>query len=372
MAYFLKSGNTYTVSSKEAMDLHEELPAGNYVIKQNPMNKQFYLEQVDAFEIKGKLYGKTTRHAERILNTFKDRGISTGVMLTGEKGSGKTLLTKKIALQAAAEGIPTILINQPWCGDAFNSFIQTIEQPCVVLFDEFEKVYDKDEQEAILTLLDGVYPSKKLFLLTCNDKWRVDHHMRNRPGRIFYMIDFKGLDVEFVREYCEDNLLNKDHINAVCNISTIFGQFNFDMLKAMVEDMNRYGETPQEVITILNAKPEFSSEVNFEVNLQIDGLDVELTDLGRKTWNGNPLTEEIEINFKDYNGDDEDSDVPGLVSATGSTAEEKSWHWNCVSFNPHELLKVDAANNRFIFVNEDGDRLVLTRSKERQFHYDAF
>ena len=372
MAYFLKSGNTYTVSSKEAMDLHEELPAGNYVIKQNPMNKQFYLEQVDAFEIKGKLYGKTNRHAERILNTFKDRGISTGVMLTGEKGSGKTLLTKKISIMAAAEGIPTILINQPWCGDAFNSFIQTIEQSCVVLFDEFEKVYDKDQQEAILTLLDGVYPSKKLFLLTCNDKWRVDHHMRNRPGRIFYMIDFKGLDIEFVREYCEDNLLNKAHINAVCNISTIFGQFNFDMLKAMVEDMNRYGETPQEVITILNAKPEFSSEVNFEVNLQIDGLDVELTDLGRKIWNGNPLTEEIEINFKDYDADDEDSDVPGLVSATGSKGEEKSWHWNCVSFTPQELLKVDAANNRFIFVNEDGDRLVLTRSKERQFHYDAF
>jgi len=368
MAYFLKSGNTYTVSSKEAMDLHEALPAGNYVIKQNPMNKQFYLEQVDTFEIKGKLYGKTTRHADRILNTFKDRGISTGVMLTGEKGSGKTLLTKKISLLAGEEGIPTILINQPWCGDAFNSFIQTIEQPCVVLFDEFEKVYDKDEQEAILTLLDGVYPSKKLFLLTCNDKWRVDHHMRNRPGRIFYMIDFKGLDIEFIREYCEDNLVNKKHIDAVCNISTIFGQFNFDMLKAMVEDMNRYGETPQEVIALLNAKPEFSSEVKFDVNLQVNGLDVELNHLGHKGWHGNPLTEEIEISFKDYGYNDDE--LPDLVTEDGD--KESDWSWNSASFTPQELLKVDATNNRFIFVNEDGDRLVLTRSKEREFRYDAF
>ena len=39
MTYFLKSGNTFRVSSKEAMDLHEHLPAGNYVI---PLNYKSY------------------------------------------------------------------------------------------------------------------------------------------------------------------------------------------------------------------------------------------------------------------------------------------------------------------------------------------
>lgn len=372
MAYFLKSGNTFTVSSKEAMDLHDTLPAGNYVVKQNPINKQFYLEQIDTFEIKGKLYGNTTRHAERILNTFKDRGLSTGVMLTGEKGSGKTLLTKQISINAAAEGIPTIVINAPWCGDNFNSFMQTIDQNCVILFDEFEKVYDKEEQEAILTLLDGVYPSKKLFLLTCNDKWRVDQHMRNRPGRIFYMIDFKGLDTEFVREYCEDNLLDRTQIQAVCNISSVFSQFNFDMLKAMVEDMNRYGETPQEVIKLLNAKPEFSSDAKFDVSLQVKGLDIEPADISNKVWSGNPLTETVEITFKEYESDDADltaGDEPAIV---GSSTAKRDWNWDYAHFSPQELLKVDAANSKFIFVNDDGHRLVLTRSKERVFHYDAF
>ena len=35
MTYFLKNGNNYTVSKKESLDLHEHLPAGNYVIKKN-------------------------------------------------------------------------------------------------------------------------------------------------------------------------------------------------------------------------------------------------------------------------------------------------------------------------------------------------
>ena len=85
----------------------------------------------------------------------------------------------------------------------------------MVLFDEFEKVYDSDEQEEMLTLLDGVFPSKKLFVLTCNDKWRVNQHMRNRPGRIFYMLDFTGLDEDFVVEYCHDNLKNLANIDGV-------------------------------------------------------------------------------------------------------------------------------------------------------------
>jgi hypothetical protein len=67
----------------------------------------------------------------------------------------------------------------------------------------------------MLTLLDGVFPSKKLFILTCNDKWRIDKHMRNRPGCIFYMLDFKGLDADFIREYCEDRLDAKEYIERI-------------------------------------------------------------------------------------------------------------------------------------------------------------
>ena len=80
MTYFLKSGITFRVSSKEAMDLHETLPAGNYTIKKDPFDN-LYLESIDSFEIKGKRYGDLDKNTDRILNTFMDRTASTGVML---------------------------------------------------------------------------------------------------------------------------------------------------------------------------------------------------------------------------------------------------------------------------------------------------
>lgn len=357
MSYFLKSGNTFRVSSKEAMDLHDNLPVGTYTVGFDKMSGQFYLEGIDSFVITGKLYGNTTRHAARILNTFNDRSASTGVMLTGEKGSGKTLLSKKIAMLAAEQNVPTIVINQPWCGEGFNAFLQMIEQPCVVLFDEFEKVYDSDDQEKMLTLLDGVYPSKKLFMLTCNDKWRVDKHMRNRPGRIFYMIDFKGIENEFIIEYCNDNLNAKEHIPSICKIAAMFGQFNFDMLKAMVEDMNRYNETPQETLKLLNAKPEFSDEAKYKVELQIDGIEIEHDKVDQTEWHGNPLTKGVNLDYK--------------VIEKNNDGEE-DWDWKGVRFVSTDLKQINPSSDKFIFVNDNGARLVLTKMKEKTFHYDAF
>jgi SpoVK/Ycf46/Vps4 family AAA+-type ATPase len=101
------------------------------------------------------MYGNTLRHTDRIINSFWKRPQQTGVLLNGEKGSGKTLLAKNISVELAKEGVPTIVINRDWTGDGFFKLLQDIDQPCVVLFDEFEKVYDREKQEEILTLLDA-------------------------------------------------------------------------------------------------------------------------------------------------------------------------------------------------------------------------
>lgn len=348
------------------MDLHETLPAGNYVIKKDQFENLF-LEKIDSFEIKGKRYGDLDKNTDRILNTFLDRPASTGVMLAGEKGSGKSLLAKSIALKAADQGIPTIVINAPWTGDKFFSFLQNIEQPTVILFDEFEKVYDSQDQESILTLLDGVFPSRKLFILTCNDKWRVDSHMRNRPGRIYYMMDFKGLTNDFIIEYCQDNLKNTQYIEKICQISSLFSEFNFDMLKALVEEMNRYDESPEQALKMLNAKPEFDQGGSrYQVEVAIKGVPLGKDDLSKQEWKGNPLQSPIQINYKEY--DETDPTEFGVVHP-----DDNEWEWGDLRFTTQELKKIDSAAGKFVFVDDEGNILTLTKIQEKQtYFYDAF
>jgi hypothetical protein len=375
MSYYMKSGNTFRIATKESMDLHEQLPAGNYVVKVDPFDN-FFIEQIGGFDAPSKLYGDTIRNTNRIINSFWDREKSTGVMLVGEKGSGKTLLSKNICIEMAKQGVPTIVVNAAWHGDKFNTLIQSIEQPCIVMFDEFEKVYNSDEQEALLTLLDGIYSTKKLFLLTSNDKWRVDSHMRNRPGRIFYMVNFTGLDADFIREYCVDNLKNQKHTETIVNIASVFSAFNFDMLKAMVEEMNRYNETPQEAMRILNVKAEFDGGASYKVEI-LRGDRV----AGRTspaTWNGAPLSsKEICVSFW-FNSKKKSVDTPKTLGTPVIASDEiqidegdedEGWHER--EFTNDDLVKFNNKTGQFIF-ERDGITMILSKESPKYFNFDTF
>lgn len=370
MTYFLKDGNTFSQYDEESLNVHDSLPVGTYTIKVNPFGK-LYLEIINDFEINHKLYGDTIRHTNRIFNTFMDRPATTGVMLSGEKGSGKSLLAKNLSIIARENDIATIVINDAFKGETFNQFIQGIEQPCVLIFDEFEKVYDRQDQEQILTLLDGTYPSKKLIILTCNDKYKVDTNMKNRPGRIYYLLDYSGLSNEFITDYCNDNLNNKGHIDSLCKMASLFGEFNFDMLKAIVEEMNRYDETPQEVMAILNTKPELDTEQRYSVVIEDDGKTYEPTDLSPSVYRGNPLSRSFEIGFY-ITSDSKPVSGNTPVSSSDGTEPERDSYWYYSNFEPANLISLDPESGSFVFVNDEDTKVTLTRVKDAKFNFNAF
>jgi hypothetical protein len=185
------------------------------------------------------------------------------------------------------------------------------------------------------------------------------------------------LDEAFIREYCLENLAKPEPktVDTVVNISSVFAAFNFDMLKALVEEMNRYGETPQEAMRILNVKAEFDAGAAYTV--EIFKGDRVASRISPSTWNGTPLSaREICINWKFERK--KKSGVDGtpvtktsLFPIAPEDDEDEDGGWGEEDFTPTDLVKFNNKTGQFIF-EKDGVTMILTKERPKYFNFDAF
>lgn len=238
------SEDCYTLESGQSTI--EKLGGGVWLVAFNP-KIGYYLTRQQDLELPNKIYGHNTEISDKIISTFKNNtGRSTGIMLEGVKGSGKTLTAIEASKKLNDQGYPVLLIKEEFFGTDFDNFIQSITEPCVVFIDEFEKIYTDDEAiSSMLLLLDGAVKTTKLFLLTSNSNLQSNDKFQflyNRPSRIRYVFKFSGMSDEAIKEYLDDNLKFKVYENEIQALNRSFYDLTIDMLKAIVDEFNNYGD----------------------------------------------------------------------------------------------------------------------------------
>lgn len=254
----IKNDGKYMVYG-DSMEVFDTLPIGSYYVNFSK-TQGFFLTETPAISIgEDKVYGDTEAKVEKILTRFEARDRSLGVILSGEKGTGKSLFTRVLTQRAMTKGMATIIVNNYIPGIA--SFIESIEQEVLVLFDEFDKTVGGrgDDAEArqteFLTLFDGIVQGKRLYTIVCNNIYRLSEYLINRPGRFHYHLIFKNLSEEAIREYMLDKL-EIDPKKADAEIGKIIAFSNimhltYDHLRAIAEELN-FGSTFEEALDILN------------------------------------------------------------------------------------------------------------------------
>lgn len=260
---FIRSGDNIYLSSFNPTEKREfRLAAGFYSLEFDSLKEIFYLRLMGLQKMPEKVYGDVKAKSSRILNTFQKRGINTGVLLHGLKGTGKSLLSRQVSIDAVEAGLPVIFIASPFAGPKFTEFMENIEQACVINIDEFEKTYggqNSDSQESLLSMMDGVSKQNKLWLLTVNETNNVNKYMLNRPGRLFYKFEYGIIPPSIVEEVCIDKGLSQLQTKDLLSVYSLINELTFDVLMAIIEESQRYDELPSDSLKLLNIDMENQS-----------------------------------------------------------------------------------------------------------------
>lgn len=271
--YFLVNGGTEIIDS---------LPNKVFEVKYAKMVGTWLSEHKE-LTVDFKIYGKTPERVKKIFHTFDLRNKNLGVLLSGEKGMGKSVFMRHMAEQSIQRGLPVIIIhtNTPGIAD----FISKIDQECVILFDEFEKNFTKGDdcdddsvpsdacesgQNQFLSLFDGMDSGKKIFVIAVNNSHRLSSFFINRPGRFYYHFCFDYLSESEVREYANDMLKGDKAVIDKMVLIARFHDISYDILSAIITELNN-GYSLNETINDLNIDIDESSQY-YDFEILVDGI----------------------------------------------------------------------------------------------------
>lgn len=251
--HIVESGKRYRIFNN-AITTYDQLPSKTYRVDYDPETRIFSLLEAHDFEIpETKIYGQHLDKVKKVLNSMDKMNRNLGVILSGDKGIGKSLFSKCLGLKARKKGIPVILVNEYHEGIA--NFLEEIEQTVMILFDEYDKTFDEKKhncQAEMLSLFDGVSAGKKLFVITCNEIQSLSQYLINRPGRFHYHFRFLYPTADEIRDYMEDKL-DKQYYDEIENVIafSVRMNLNYDCLRSIAFELNN-GLKFQEAINDLN------------------------------------------------------------------------------------------------------------------------
>lgn len=354
-------GSTYEIYENE-LKTYDALPAQTYLVKFHPM-AGFSLKQVTDFVQKEeKLYGSHEVKIRKVLSAFEKQDRSLGVILSGDKGIGKSLFTQLLAEKAIEKGLPVILVTDNYPNVA--EFIEKITQECLVLFDEFEKVFpyrgssDGANQDSMLGLFDGTSQQKRLYAITVNELRDVSPFLLNRPGRFHYHMRFAYPTPVEIRDYLSDKVSEKyhDEIKAV-EVFSRKVKLNFDCLRAIAFELDNgisFVDAIQD-LNILSTEPQrYDVLVAFQ-DAQGNDIDVAVSN------------EELDLFSKSERVEHYATDDSFSINIDGTVAEELE-----------EGLYISGADCEILWVSDENVRIkddvtikhvILVQKAQQMMHY---
>lgn len=284
MSNFIINGERI-VTKPEGQD-YDLMPGKVYDLLFDNYEMYSYLKENGNLNMPKKIYEieEDTKFMDRVLlfhNSEYNNG-NTGVLLAGDKGTGKSMLAKRIALKS---NLPIIIVDSSYPLWQITKFFKKVKTETCIIFDEIEKNPRTWPSEDLLTFLDGIQETgKKIVIMTCNKTEGLDENLFDRCSRIRYYRKYKANANEiFIKEMIEDKGLTPNQ--PLIDFIKRFTVKSFDNINSFLDEYKLYLETTdtnfmlEDVANIMNIslKDELEksdSKNNIENDFILNDIDV--------------------------------------------------------------------------------------------------
>lgn len=265
---FIKIGEQIIAKPKGAD--YDLVPGKVYDLNYNRWEESPIFKENGELNLPKKVYSTEAddKFKKRILTYFnKANTNTTGVMLAGTKGTGKTVMAKVLAKES---GLPIIVVNPEYPESKLIKFFKSFTTPVCILFDEVEKNF---KTEHMLDFLDGVKKTaQKLVIMTCNDLNRVSEYMQDRCSRIRYLRRYSpDENAAFLPMLADDfNIKNKEEVIEFCKSNIkLLSMDNIVSFMSEVKMLEDEDISLQEIIDIMNISSD-NKPVNVSNNIECE------------------------------------------------------------------------------------------------------
>lgn len=232
---FYKEGDKYYPNSTE---LFETIPSAVYMCKYN--DRKWCIESMkfsDNFKLPNIIESEEdVIFKSLVIDDFKKCDKNLGILLTGIKGTGKTIIAERICNELK---IPVFVLTELLPKNLLEEFFKSLNQKCIVFIDEYDKEYGSSD--TLLSIMDGALSPEHpvLFLLTSNEL-EINKNMLNRPNRIKYIRNYIQLELDFSINLVREKVNNLSRAEIAVQLIEKFDTLTFDVLLNFIDTINNH------------------------------------------------------------------------------------------------------------------------------------
>lgn len=253
---FIKNGDK--IVNKPA-GLDYELISGKiYDLLWDAWDGYTYLKENGNFNLPKKIYEieGDTKFMDRVLAYYNSdtNNSNLGILLSGTKGTGKTMLAKRIAIKS---NLPVVVVDTSYPLKKISSFFKKINTSVCIIFDEIEKNEFNWPSTSLLEFLDGVQSTgKNIIIMTSNDTDELNDNLFDRCSRIRYWRKYNAtLNENLIKTLIKDKQIKE--VDALLSTISKFKVQSFDNINCFLDEYKLCLElnkdtTTEEIINEMN------------------------------------------------------------------------------------------------------------------------